>query len=243
MIDDCSTDDTGDVARASRRDRDAARRVNTGSKAGAQNFALPLGRHAVRDGDRRRHDARARRHRDSSWPRSTTRRSRPRAASSAAARAHASGSAAATSSTCSRSPSTSRSRTSTSKPLISSGCFSMYRTDVLRTAGGWSDAHDGRGHGPHVDVLPARAQGALRARGGLLSRSSRTIRLHAQAAAALVARLRAERALHWRGCSRCPSCARRSAWRSGTRRWRRSPTSCCCRCSRSRSTRGSSSAT
>lgn len=25
------------------------------------------------------------------------------------------------------------------KPLISSGCFSMYRTDVLREAGGWSD--------------------------------------------------------------------------------------------------------
>lgn len=29
------------------------------------------------------------------------------------------------------------------KPLISSGCFSVYRTDILRANNGWSHAHDG----------------------------------------------------------------------------------------------------
>ncbi len=49
-----------------------------------------------------------------------------------------SGSGAATSSTCSPSASSSGSRTRSSKPLISSGCFSVYRTGELREAGGWS---------------------------------------------------------------------------------------------------------
>ena len=48
VIDDCSTDDTAEVARALWRHRHSAARVNTGSKAGAQNYALQLSRRNLR---------------------------------------------------------------------------------------------------------------------------------------------------------------------------------------------------
>jgi biofilm PGA synthesis N-glycosyltransferase PgaC len=38
------------------------------------------------------------------------------------------------------------------KPLISSGCFSIYRTAALRAAGGWSTRTMAE-HGPHMDFL------------------------------------------------------------------------------------------
>ena len=51
------------------------------------------------------------------------------------------------------------------KPLISSGCFSVYRTDGAARGGRLVDADDGRGHGPDLDLLRGRQQGPLPARG------------------------------------------------------------------------------
>ncbi len=103
------------------------------------------------------------------------------------------------------------------KPLISSGCFSIYRTDELRTLGSVVNADDGRGYGPHLDDLPGRRKSALLPGGGLLSDRATRLRLHEQAAAALVSRVRCKTFV----CTvaRCwdsVSCARPSRSPSGT---------------------------
>ena len=115
------------------------------------------------------------------------------------------------------------------KPLISSGCFSIYRTAELRDARRLVDADDGRGHGPDLDDVRGRPQGPLRARGGLLPDRAAQLRFHGQAAAALVARLHPERAAALAvAAARSATCARPSRSPSGTRSWPRSPTWCCC---------------
>ncbi len=55
------------------------------------------------------------------------------------------------------------------------------------------DAHDGRGHGPHLDHVRTRSRDSLRRRRGLISDRAPVVRLPARAAAPLVARLRPER--------------------------------------------------
>jgi len=137
VVDDCSTDGTGDVARALGV-RVVRPRVNTGSKAGAQTFALRYVRTPLTiavDADTvLAADAIAR-----LLPAFT----RPRVA-------------AACGFVLPRRVRTvwergryieylfaftyyKRVQDYYGKPLISSGCFSMYRTDVLRAQGGWSN--------------------------------------------------------------------------------------------------------
>src|SRR5262249_22598943 len=53
--------------------------------------------------------------------------------------------------------------------------------------------HAGRGHGPHLDLLRGGARGPFRAGGGVLPYRAAQRPLHGPAAAALVARIPAER--------------------------------------------------
>jgi biofilm PGA synthesis N-glycosyltransferase PgaC len=111
------------------------------------------------------------------------------------------------------------------RPLISSGCFSIYRTDVVRACGGWRSrtmAEDmdltwtlyQRGHG--VRFVPGAVSYPLEPHNyHFLSKQLR------RWSHGFVQNVR----LHWRPISRSPSCGRWWPWGSGTRRWRRSPSS------------------
>ncbi len=55
------------------------------------------------------------------------------------------------------------------KPLISSGCFSVYRTKVLKENGGWNTRTDGRRHGPDLVALSGRPRRTICYRRCLLS--------------------------------------------------------------------------
>ena len=104
------------------------------------------------------------------------------------------------------------------KPLISSGCFSIYRTEELRALGGWST----RTMAEDMDLTWTMYQAGQKVRFVPEAVSypiePHNFALHEQAAAPLVARLRPERAPALAlAAASSATCARRSPSPSGTR--------------------------
>ena len=108
------------------------------------------------------------------------------------------------------------------KPLIASGCFSIYRTAVLRAHGGWQT----RTMAEDMDLTWTHVQrgraGALRAEARLLSDRAAQLHFMRKQLRRWSHGFMQNVQLHWRGCCRSASCARWSASRSGNRRSRRS---------------------
>ena len=75
------------------------------------------------------------------------------------------------------------------RPLISSGCFSIYRTDALRDMGGWSNRTLAEDMDLTWTFYAAGPEGSVCTRGGVLSHRAARFSLPSLPASAMVTRL------------------------------------------------------